>query len=866
MTDDARRIRVVLTLENSAYLRNVKASGQTTDATIAKNRAAVAGLGDDFDATTRSVRDLSTEIGRSERAIDSFSGRAGIVGDALLTLGPAAIPALAATAPLVGALGESLGTAALAGGTAALAFRGVGDALGAVQKAKLEPTVANLAAARQELQQLSPPARAFVLELSRLSPVVNSLTGAAASGLFPGLTSALTTMADAAPRAREFLREVGDATGDVAAASAADLTSGRWSDFVDFLQADARPNMQLTAEAALDLGHGLSELWMQFSPANNAGMQSIADAADAFDRWASSAQGAQAVNQVMGYMREVGPEVAEATVAIASGLSGIVEAAAPLGGPALNALEAFSNVVGGLARSDLGTPLLAGLAAWRLYTRATQSYDAVLRSGPLTSTREFLTQARTGVPTMAQFSAVLTRAGQSAQFQTAQTREARAAVGGYLRQFSGTAGAVAQVGTLTAVTSGLTDKLGVTNTASLALAGSMAGPLGAAVGGVVGGFLDIRKAGEPARNAIEGINEAIASGDLRALQDNLRAARTELADLEDFGSGFGDFFSDVGKILAAGPRDAWRETTKLESSTIAASNAIAHMRANSGGIGDIFARDLGVTNRALVVATGSAREFRAAMASVNATLSGRASMRDYEAALDNLRATWAQFGNRDFVKNNGKFKIGLEGGRQVEAALDNIAAESLRVAENFKGMDRVRFMRRARADFIENARLLDLNAGQARQLATELGLLGNKKAKPGVDLMDAPFRNKLRGAERGVNEFDRKKGTATIDGNNKPASARLSAAERRLAAWNRALGMAEVDAKDNASNTIAAVGARLRALDGNRARTYVETVYTSSGKRFKDVPSGVPAAAAGPAVRLPGAPPYPSPFDQEPAA
>ena len=28
----------------------------------------------------------------------------------------------------------------------------------------------------------------------------------------------------------------------------------------------------------------------------------------------------------------------------------------------------------------------------------------------------------------------------------------------------------------------------------------------------------------------------------------------------------------------------------------------------------------------------------------------------------------------------------------------------------------------------------------------------------------------------------------------------------------------------------------------------------------------MPAAAAGPAVRLPGAPPYPSPFDQEPAA
>ena len=73
-----------------------------------------------------------------------------------------------AAIPAVAALASGMGFAAAGAGTFMLAFRGVGDALKAVDKAALEPTTENLQAARIALDGLSPAARGFVNELHDL--------------------------------------------------------------------------------------------------------------------------------------------------------------------------------------------------------------------------------------------------------------------------------------------------------------------------------------------------------------------------------------------------------------------------------------------------------------------------------------------------------------------------------------------------------------------------------------------------------------------------------------------------------------------------------------------------------------------------
>lgn len=59
-------------------------------------------------------------------AIDRLSGRIGLLADALITIGPAAIPISAVAVPAVTTLASSLGFVTLSAGTAAVAFGGVG--------------------------------------------------------------------------------------------------------------------------------------------------------------------------------------------------------------------------------------------------------------------------------------------------------------------------------------------------------------------------------------------------------------------------------------------------------------------------------------------------------------------------------------------------------------------------------------------------------------------------------------------------------------------------------------------------------------------------------------------------------------------
>lgn len=316
--------------------------------------------------TARSVNTVGDSTRRTSADINQFSGRLRIMADAALTLGPATLPIAAIAVPAITGLASAFGFAAIGAGSAIVAFQGVGDALSAVNKAQLEPTAANLAAARQAMDQISAPAREFVRELNGMDAAFTAVRDAAAEGFFSQLTPALADVEAALPRVASLFESVAGAVGKVGAEAIESLTGPEWADFFSFIQAEAPRALSDLGAAVGSVAHGMAELWMAFSPLNRDFNGWLRDAAAGFDKWAQGLSQTEGFQEFVDYIRTSGPQVAEAFAAIGNAVLQVVQAISPLGGPVLQVITQFANALATLADSDLGTPLFAtaaGLAA-----------------------------------------------------------------------------------------------------------------------------------------------------------------------------------------------------------------------------------------------------------------------------------------------------------------------------------------------------------------------------------------------------------------------------------------------------------------------------------------------------------------------
>lgn len=337
-----------------------------------------------IDAETSIDRDvnvfqrLSAAAVSGSSDIDKFSGRLGLLLKAATVLGPALIPIGAVGIPAVAGLANQFGFAAVAAGTAVLAFQGIGDALTAVGENAIEPTAENLEKAREALKGLSPAGRDLVWQLQEMKPLFESLRNTAAEGLFPGVISGFESLERLAPRANAIIEEISQTLGGIFAEGADSLASDRWAGFFDMLEREARPTLTDLASTIGSFAHGLGELWQAFAPLNRSFGSWMADVANSFDDWATGLAQTEGFEEFVAYIRENGPLVADATVAIANAILQIVEAAAPLGGPVLKAITALADAIATVADSPLGTPIAAAVTAMSALSLATTAATAAV--------------------------------------------------------------------------------------------------------------------------------------------------------------------------------------------------------------------------------------------------------------------------------------------------------------------------------------------------------------------------------------------------------------------------------------------------------------------------------------------------------
>lgn len=710
----------------------------------------------------RPIADLGRSSGTTGREVDRLSGRMRILADVAAILGPSLVPIGAVAVPAVAGLAAQFGFAAVAGGTAILAFQGVGDALKSLNDYQLAPTEAHLKALQDKMSALGPAGQDFVRELQRLRPALQELQNVAQAGMFPGVTEGLKAMETALPRVEAVIAAVSKELGSIAADTGKSLASDRWTPFLDFIAREAPTALHDMARAAGNTIHALAQLWMAFDPLNDDFSNWLVRATKDLDRWASGLSKTDGFREFVDYIETNGPQVADTFGAIANAVLQIVEAAAPLGGPVLQGIEALANMVAAIADSDLGTPIFTAIAALSLLNR-TLAIGAALQAktfgGPaIAQMRGYGGSLRALSADWAAYTAVQNSAAGRARASVAQMDAQAAAagrLGGRLRTFGKSAALMAGVGI---AATGAADKIGLTNTASLALAGTMAGPWGAAIGAGVGMTIDLAHANDNLEDAIKRANAAAQSGDLAAMSDVIRELNGQIDDLSHTASIsdlFGDLQSKAGSALGEGGLSGWM---KLQTGLFAFGKSDDQKQAEEA---------LKSTREAMDKAAAAARpaayatdaygdvvattghEAQTTAARIRGMVDSMKAQRDEALAAFDAETRYRQ-ALKDAAEQAKKSNAGIKGSSD-EALRNREAISQLAAAWNNQSdavkNNRARF-REAKAAFIESATAMGIPEEAAKRLAHRLLEIPEKRVinvQANTGDADAKIQNIING-------------------------------------------------------------------------------------------------------------------------
>ncbi|HET7388637.1 MAG TPA: hypothetical protein VFJ19_18450, partial [Nocardioidaceae bacterium] len=825
-------------------------------------------------STNGDVDQLGRTMQTSGAEIDRYSGRLRVLGEAVAVLGPGLLPIGAATIPLVTTLANQFGFAALAGGSAILAFQGVGDALKAMNDYGVDPSAANLQKLNVAMQALSPATQDFVRHLSAMKPLLDDLEASSASGLFPGLTDGLDAIVTRAPEVNSIVHELADTLGDLAAEGGQALAGPEWDSFFASLETEARPALMDLGHALGDVTHGFAELWQAFLPIDHEMSAGMVRLANGFDQWATGLDQTQGFQNFLDYVRTTGPQVLDLLGSVGNMFVQIAQAAAPLGGPVLHSLTALADAIAALADSPLGTPIFGALAALSVYNRALavtkseslaafgpkmsgriKGFGASLRgmSAELTAANAKLRTAQTELSATAikardaQFAFIPTKAKRAAvnEYVAAQGRvktaaaevaaaekEAAAARRASLKSIGKTAGAV---GALGLVASGVTEKFGLTNTATLGLAGSFAGPLGAGIGAGVGALLDAKSASDD----LYGSLDKLASSDkLKVLQANLAAVQKQADDLAHT-SGVGDWFKDaltgLGGLVFHGDLDVLSKSG-FNDDIDKAKKKIAELKYQAGQ--DFFAV-ASATDRA----KRAAEDYNRSLQDLQATLGQRSARGAYLQSLIDTRNAVKENG-RAFRKNGTL--IDTHNAKMVASyqQLTSLAGSMQQVLSGLSGPAQRSAMKRMEGQFVHLAMGMGMSRDAAQRLADKLLHLDTIKADPKVDVDKHAADAKLAAVNRALGVFDHSKGTATLDANKHPADSAVGSATHGLNVFDGLVGSASLVAHDAATGVIATARRALSAFDGTVATAVIRVNrlfdvggYTGDGGRLE--PAGI---------------------------
>lgn len=750
-------------------------------------------LSDNAVGASRDTDRLGESFDRGERSIDRYSGRLALLAQTVAAIGPAFVPIGAAGIPVVAGLTAGLGAMAGAVGVGVLALNGMGDALKALNEYQAEPTVENLQAMRIELQKLGPDGAHFVKFLDSLEPQLRSLQMVAREGLLPGVEEGITSLLDRLPQARRIVSEIASAMGELSADAGADLAGERWADFFTYLDRDGADLLESMGRSLGNFATGFARMLVEVAPLTNQFAGGLENLSRRWAEWTAGLDQNQDFQEFLTYVSQSGPKALDLIGSIVTTLASVAEAAAPVGDIVLPVLTAFVKVLGAIAESPVGPALFTAAAAFSVYSRA---------------------------------AALATTATE--RVNAAQTKLGRNNIGGWAR----TAGA--GIGILALSMTTLDEKAGLSNTAMLGLAGSLAGPWGAAAGTAVGLTMDLAAANDSLEDAVTRANLALASGTIpevreryRELSDEIRGAKDDIFALDDvvFRGEFSKVpaaFRGIGISMAGGTGEAERALADLET-----------RMHNGRGVARIYGSVMGQTGRQIQIAAGNAEQLSRSLAILEGWLDRRAALRNYEQSVDDLAAS---------LKNRaGAWDRDTQAGRDNLELLDATATSIAQVASQMKNADaRSAFLQNARKELQQLGKASPEAAREVEKVIDKLDRVGLTHAKPKIDPDTTNAERDLDDVMSGLNTVDRQRPNPKIGADAKKAKNEINSTQELLSILTGRPYVARVTADTSAARAaLAALRASLGTISGslNLGGGFAAGGYTGPGEKYE--PAGI---------------------------
>ncbi len=781
---------------------------------MATTRNATVNLDGDVSGYIRSLSQARAATSAFTKGLDTSNDRMSMLVQSSLALGPALVPIGAAAVPAIAGLTSSLALAAGGAGVAVLAFQGIGDALKATNDYAIEPTSANFDKMQQSLSEISPAGREFVGFLQEIRPELQGLQDAAQEGLLPGAEEGIRQLMEVLPQAEQVVGTFGESVGTLLAEAGDNLNDPRWVEFFEFIEGEARTTLVDFGRSLGNLAEGFGNLWMAFDPLSDDFSASFLQMSRDFAQWSDGLSQTEGFQSFVEYIQANGPQAWETLGALGGALLEVVEAAAPIGAVALPVIEALADAIGALADTPLGPTVVGVLALTSAYSRlyalsrtaGTSSLGGLLNMTALgggvsniraaTSATKELTAAQSKLATNPGMQGIRQYRENLAGVAAAE-RKAADATKARNRQFIAGGSSAAALGLMM---SGLDQKLGLTNTSTLALAGSMASPFGTAIGAGVGLTLDLVKASNDLAGAIDNANAAATSGNLEqmtaALEDLDAKTRASLEGQGGFGdsianwaetaqrtnpfmSGLAGAIDQVTSSASEGSPVRQALVSSIEKETRAAADAAL---AEAGFGSSMDSASESARAQAVAIAENINQHNRLA----DAALRNAGGMIGLEQAIDDASAAAAE--------NGATLDINTQAGRDNKSALLDLANSWNELTPAQQGATGE--AERVRAKFIEVASQMTNNRAEAHLLADQyLDIPGNVSTT--AEMRDQASQK----ANRVLDLMSR------LDGFNSTPGAQL---------------------RDEASPSIRAVLDRLGALDGKTATTFIRTVQVGA--------------------------------------
>ena len=448
------------------------------------------------------------------------------ITQAILAIGPAAIPAFAALGAGVVALAGTLTFAAAGATSALLAFAGVGDAIKALNEAAIDPSVENLEKLRVAMEELGPAAQNFAVFLQDVRGNLDLLQNAAAKGLFPGLQSGIETMLLQMPLLRRVISSVSGALGDLSVMGGDAVRSREFRDFFNYLATDANEILIGMGRATGVFIQGFADMIKAFGPLTQDFAIGLTGMAQSFAEWADGLQSSVGFQSFIAYIERITPQLLETLGSIGDALVALASATSGISPAFLFLLREMAQTLADFLRSPLGPPLLAMASAMGALSTA-------MRIGKWAGT-SFLIGALTKLPALLKATAIgfTAAAGAGAKFNAAMLPMNKGLAA--MKVSAGqAAGGIALLGL---AFTGMDEKMEVSGIATGAAFGALLkGGTGAAVGAYVGVAYELATATKDLNSAMAATDKLAADspGAIQARTDAIANQRKEIEELAD---------------------------------------------------------------------------------------------------------------------------------------------------------------------------------------------------------------------------------------------------------------------------------------------------------------------------------------------